>query len=115
MDLLQVDRVAVGTESTELGHLADAYLELVAERDKLQTRLADRQITERAKGILMSRHRWTEQTAFRNLQRAAMSRRVPMADLAQQVINGTDGIGADRSVAGRNLAAAWGGARGSEA
>ena len=57
---------------------------------RLQTTLANRKIIERAKGILMRNHRWSEPEAFRRLQRGAMNRRVPMADLARQILDGQD-------------------------
>jgi len=56
----------------------------------LQQTLHNRKVIERAKGALMKRHRWSEPDAFRRMQRAAMSRRVALIDLAQDVLNGVD-------------------------
>jgi response regulator NasT len=64
--------------------------ELANENNTLKQNLHDRKIIERAKGVLMKRHRWSEQEAFRRLQRAAMNRRTTMVDLAQTVINGVE-------------------------
>jgi len=64
--------------------------ELATENATLKLSLANRKIIERAKGVLMKRFRWTEQEAFRRLQRGAMNRRVSMADLAQQILNGVE-------------------------
>jgi len=64
--------------------------ELATENATLKLSLANRKIIERAKGVLMKRYRWTEQEAFRRLQRGAMNRRVSMADLAQQILNGVE-------------------------
>jgi response regulator NasT len=63
---------------------------LSTENQSLKTTLANRKLIERAKGVLMKRHRWTEQEAFRRLQRAAMNQRTTMADLAQKVLNGVE-------------------------
>jgi response regulator NasT len=61
---------------------------LTAENASLRQTLNNRKIIERAKGVLMKRHRWSEADAFRRLQRGAMNRRVPMVDLAQAILNG---------------------------
>jgi response regulator NasT len=67
----------------ELRHLG-------AENARLQQTLANRKLIERAKGVLMKRHRWTEAEAFRRLQRAAMNGRTTMVELAQRILNGVD-------------------------
>jgi AmiR/NasT family two-component response regulator len=66
----------------------DELRKLTSENASLQQNLQNRKIIERAKGVLMKRHKWSEQDAFRRLQRAAMNRRVAMIDLAQAVLNG---------------------------
>jgi response regulator NasT len=63
---------------------------LAAENEQLQQSLASRKLVERAKGALMKRFRWTEPEAFRRLQRAAMNRRVSMAELAREILDGKD-------------------------
>ena len=62
---------------------------LAEENASLRQTLQNRKVIERAKGVLMKRHRWTEAEAFRRLQRGAMNRRVAMVELAQEVLNGT--------------------------
>jgi len=64
--------------------------ELAAENANLRQSLQNRKIIERAKGVLMKRHRWSEAEAFRRLQRGAMNRRTTMVELAQEVLNGVD-------------------------
>jgi two-component system, response regulator PdtaR len=64
--------------------------DLNEENNRLQSSLANRKTIERAKGMLMKRHNWTEAEAFRRLQRAAMNGRTTMIDLAQQVLNGVN-------------------------
>jgi response regulator NasT len=61
---------------------------LTTENTTLKQNLQNRKVIERAKGVLMKRHRWSEPEAFRRLQRGAMNRRVAMVDLAQAVLDG---------------------------
>ncbi|MBL8798041.1 MAG: response regulator [Planctomycetia bacterium] len=64
--------------------------ELKDENASLKQTLQNRKVIERAKGVLMKRHRWSEADAFRRLQRGATNRRVPMIDLAQEILNGKE-------------------------
>jgi len=64
--------------------------ELAQENANLRQNLQNRKIIERAKGVLMKRHRWTEAEAFRRLQRGAMNRRTTMVELATDVLNGVE-------------------------
>jgi response regulator NasT len=66
----------------------DELRKLTTENASLQQNLQNRKLIERAKGVLMKRHRWSEADAFRRLQRGAMNRRMTMTDLAQAVLNG---------------------------
>ncbi len=68
----------------------DELRELANENDTLKQNLQNRKTIERAKGVLMKRHRWSEQEAFRRLQRGAMNRRTTMVELAQAVLNGLE-------------------------
>jgi AmiR/NasT family two-component response regulator len=54
--------------------------------DHLKVMLRERKLIERAKGILMSRRHLSESEAFRLLQRQSQDRRVPMAKLAESII-----------------------------
>ena len=60
------------------------------ENAEIQLALKNRKLVERAKGVLMKRHRWSEDQAFRRLQRSAMNQRRPLADLAQAILNGQE-------------------------
>jgi response regulator NasT len=64
--------------------------QLTDENATLRNSLQNRKIIERAKGVLMKRHRWSEAEAFRRLQRASMNNRTTMIDLAQAVLNGKE-------------------------
>ena len=52
----------------------------------LETTLRERKLIERAKGILMSRRSMPEAEAFRFLQRQSQDRRMPMAKLAESIV-----------------------------
>ncbi len=54
--------------------------------DHLKATLQERKLIERAKGILMSRKQLSENEAFRLLQRQSQDRRIPMAKLAESII-----------------------------
>jgi len=54
--------------------------------DQLKSTLRERKLIERAKGILMTRRQLTESEAFRLLQRQSQDRRIPMAKLAESII-----------------------------
>ncbi len=67
--------------------------------NSLETTLRERKLIERAKGILMSRRNLSEPEAFRFLQRQSQDRRMPMAKLAEsivqadEILEGTPGAG----------------------
>lgn len=67
---------------------------LEAEVGDLRERLEARKLIERAKGVLMSRHRMSEPEAFRWIQRAAMDNRRSMRSVAELVLTG-DGASAE--------------------
>jgi response regulator NasT len=52
----------------------------------LSERLETRKLVERAKGLLMAQHGWTEPQAFRWIQKASMDRRLSMRQVAQAVV-----------------------------
>ena len=64
--------------------------QLQHEYENLKQTLQNRKTIERAKGVLMKRYRWSEDMAFRRLQRGAMNRRTTMTCLAQAVLNGVE-------------------------
>jgi response regulator NasT len=70
--------------------------------DHLKMTLRERKLIERAKGILMSRRHLNENEAFRLLQRQSQDRRIPMAKLAESIIQ-TDELLEAPSQAGGNL------------
>ncbi|GAB3165445.1 response regulator [Microbispora hainanensis] len=64
---------------------------LEKEVSTLSERLETRKLVERAKGLLMAQHGWTEPQAFRWIQKASMDRRLSMRQVAQIVVNGNVG------------------------
>jgi response regulator NasT len=68
----------------------EEWRQLIEENASLKLTIQNRKVIERAKGVLMKRHRWSEAEAFRRLQRGAMNRRTTMVELAQSVLNGVE-------------------------
>jgi len=60
---------------------------LRAELSTAQTKLADRKVIDRAKGILMAQKRVSEDEAYRLLRKLAMDRNATLLAVAQQVID----------------------------
>ena len=61
---------------------------LERENEDLAARLAARKLIDRAKGRLMDDHGLSEAASWRFLQKTAMDRRLPIADVANEVIAG---------------------------
>ena len=57
------------------------------EVDKLRESLETRKILDRAKGILMTAHGFTEQEAYRRMQQFSMNRRLTMKEVAQAILD----------------------------
>jgi len=65
---------------------AGRLLTAVLERDWLQRKLLERNLVERAKGILQQRRMLSEEEAYLLLRNYSRRRRVPMAHLAKEII-----------------------------
>lgn len=65
----------------------EADQELRAELNDVKSRLAERKVVERAKGILMKQKGCSEGEAFAALRSLAMQRGARLGDVAQQVID----------------------------
>jgi two-component system, response regulator / RNA-binding antiterminator len=62
-------------------------------RDELsetRMKLAERKVIERAKGLLMERHRCSEDDAYRKLRRLAMDKNLKLSDVAQRMLDVAD-------------------------
>jgi len=72
-------------------------------RDSVQTlemTLRERKLIERAKGILMTRRNLSEPEAFRFLQRQSQDRRMPMAKLAESIVQADELLDAPSGASG---------------
>lgn len=57
-----------------------------SERDQLETRLEERKVIERAKGLLMETRGLNEREAYRFLQKTSQDKNTPMVDLARKIL-----------------------------
>jgi len=60
--------------------------QLLVETKVVQEELASRKLVERAKGILMKTQKYTEEEAFKKIQKLAMNTRRSMKDIAEAII-----------------------------
>jgi len=67
--------------------------QLQSKVDQLEQTLRDRKMIERAKGILMTKRQMSEPEAFRFLQKQSQDRRVPMARLAETLVEAEELLG----------------------
>ncbi len=72
----------------EFRAIEEEHARLSGEVATLEEKLETRQIVDRAKGVLMDNHSLGEAEAFSFIQRTAMSRRVPMREIAQEILDG---------------------------
>lgn len=61
---------------------------LANESKNLTERLETRKLVERAKGVLRERHGLSEEDSFRLIQRISMERGMPMAKVAERLLDG---------------------------
>lgn len=57
-----------------------------SERDRLQQKLEERKVIERAKGLIMTSRGLSETDAYRFLQKASQDKNTPMVDLARKIL-----------------------------
>ena len=69
-------------EQKLLGELADT-----------RQKLAERKVVERAKGVLMARHRLSEDEAYGRLRSMAMNKNLRLAEIAQRILDVEDLLG----------------------
>jgi len=86
--------VVAGIQADRLQGILDVAIARFAQEQALreelqaaQTKLADRKVIDRAKGILMAEKRVSEEEAYRLLRKLAMDRNAKLLDVAQQVID----------------------------
>jgi len=66
---------------------------LLTELEETRHKLAERKVIERAKGILMSTARLTEEQAYQKLRSMAMNKNMKLADIAQRILDVEDLLG----------------------
>lgn len=68
----------------------EVFQSMQAELERTRTKLTDRKVIERAKGILMKEKKVTEDEAYRLLRKLAMDKSTTLAAISAQVIAVTD-------------------------
>ena len=71
----------------------NAFSRLQTELEEARTKLEERKVIERAKGILMQQRNMTEDAAYRLLRETAMRQKRKLADIAQGVVTTADMLG----------------------
>ncbi|WMW80326.1 ANTAR domain-containing protein [Undibacterium cyanobacteriorum] len=88
---LQVDRVKPVLEVAVARFNADQKLR--NELHETKTKLAERKIIDKAKGVLMSKHGLSEEAAYQKLRKQAMEKNLRLVDLAQRILDVADLLG----------------------
>lgn len=76
----------IGGAIDEVNELRERLCVLRQENLILEKRLMERKLVERAKGLLQLRFSWTEEEAYYHLRRTSRQQRIPMAAVAQRVM-----------------------------
>lgn len=66
---------------------------LRAELSDTKSKLVERKIVDRAKGLLMERHKLSEQEAYQKLRRLAMDKNLKLSEVAQRILDVADLLG----------------------
>jgi response regulator NasT len=89
--------IVAGLQAERIKPVLDVALARFKHERKLQgelldtrRQLAERKLIERAKGVLMARHRMTEDQAYQKLRSMAMNKNLKLAELAQRILDVED-------------------------
>lgn len=92
--------IVAGLQSERVKPVLDVALARFRREQKLldelqgtRQKLAERKIVERAKGLLMTRYRLTEDQAYQRLRSMAMNKNLKLAEVAQRLIDVEDLLG----------------------
>ena len=66
---------------------------LLAELEETRHKLVERKVVDRAKGLLMSSQRLSEEQAYQKLRSMAMNKNMKLADIAQRILDVEDLLG----------------------
>ncbi|NEG69295.1 ANTAR domain-containing response regulator [Bifidobacterium choloepi] len=78
---------SVDRDEKELEETREALKDTEAKLQKAEDTLEERKLVDRAKGLLMDKANFTEQGAFRWIQKTSMDQRIPKKRLAQAIID----------------------------
>lgn len=92
--------IVAGLQSERIKPVLDVALARFNADQKLRTelsdtklKLAERKTVERAKGLLMERHKISEDEAYTKLRRMAMDKNLKLSELAQRILDIADLLG----------------------
>lgn len=92
--------VVAGLQTERIKPVLDVALARFNANQKLRTelsdtkaKLAERKTIDRAKGLLMERHKLSEQDAYQKLRRLAMDKNLKVADIAQRILDVAELLG----------------------
>jgi response regulator NasT len=85
LDEVRPDAIIVGAEE---------FRRLLAELAEANGKLEERKLVERAKGVLMKTRGLDEDAAYRLLRKFAMDRKLKLVEVARQLIDASDLLGA---------------------
>jgi response regulator NasT len=71
----------------------EAYQAVKHALAKANTRLSDRKLIERAKGVLMTARKLSEEDAYAALRRMAMERSITLGEVAKRLLEVSDLLG----------------------
>ncbi len=86
LTLGRAEETSFNPSELEIAQRAARLLAAVRERDSLRQDRLDRKLVERATGILQRRRRLSEEQAYRLLRHNSRRRRIPMANLAKEIV-----------------------------
>jgi response regulator NasT len=66
---------------------------LLEELSDTRQKLAERKVVDRAKGLLMTRYKLTEEQAYQRLRTLAMNKNMKLAEIAQRILDVEDLLG----------------------
>src|SRR5450830_440358 len=92
--------IVAGLQSERIKPVLDVALARFRQEQKLLTelsdtklKLAERKVVERAKGVLMAKHKLSEEQAYQKLRSMAMNKNLKLSDIAQRLLDVEDLLG----------------------
>ena len=92
--------IVAGLQAARVKPVLDVALARFRQEQKLldelcdaKQKLADRKVIDRAKGLLMARHKLSEEQAYQKLRSMAMNKNLKLAEIAQRILDVEDLLG----------------------